>query len=152
MKEKKNIILITLSVLLIAIDQLSKILVSIFINNPLGNDIIGFEVATNRGIAFGLNDSSNLANIVLTIAILGLIISFIKKQNEKIDNKTMVALSLMISGGISNLIDRFIRGGVLDFIKIYKFPIFNLADIFVVIGWILLIVFIMMYSSKKVGD
>lgn len=152
MKEKKNIILITLSVLLIAIDQLSKILVSIFINNPLGNDFFGLEVATNRGIAFGLNNSSNLANIVLTIAILGLIISFIKKQNEKIDNKTMVALSLMISGGISNLIDRFIRGGVLDFIKIYKFPIFNLADIFVVIGWILLIVFIMMYSSKKVGD
>ena len=118
----------------------------------MGNNFFGLEVATNRGIAFGLNDSSNLANIVLTIAILGLIISFIKKQNEKIDNKTMVALSLMISGGISNLIDRFIRGGVLDFIKIYKFPIFNLADIFVVIGWILLIVFIMMYSSKKVGD
>jgi signal peptidase II len=73
-------------------------------------------------------------------------------QNKRIDNKTMVVLSLMISGGISNVIDRFIRGGVIDFIKIMHFPIFNIADIFIVVGWVLLVVFILLYSSKKIGD
>lgn len=152
MKETKNKILIILSVVLILIDQLSKVLVSIYLKSPIGNDFLKLEATTNTGIAFGLNDSSNIANIVIIFVVLDLIISFIKRQNDKIDNKTMVALSLMVSGGISNLIDRFIRGGVLDFIKIYKFPIFNIADISVVIGWILLIVFIMMYSGKKVGE
>ena len=152
MKETKNKILIILSVVLIIIDQLSKVLVSIYLKSPIGNDFLKLEATTNTGIAFGLNDSSNIANIVVIFVVLGLIISFIKRQNDKIDNKTMVALSLMVSGGISNLIDRFIRGGVLDFIKIYKFPIFNIADISVVIGWILLIVFILIYSNKKVGE
>ena len=152
MKEAKNKILVFLSLGLIVLDQLSKVLVIAFIKEPLGNDIFKLDVVSNTGIAFGLNNSSNVSNIFLSLIVIALIISFIKRQSERIDNKTMVALSLMISGGISNIIDRIIRGGVIDFIKVLKFPIFNLADIFVVVGWILLIVFILMYSTKKVGE
>ena len=152
MKEAKNKILVFLSLGLIVLDQLSKVLVIAFIKEPLGNDIFKLDVVSNTGIAFGLNNSSNVSNIFLSLIVIALIISFIKRQSERIDNKTMVALSLMISGGISNIIDRIICGGVIDFIKVLKFPIFNLADIFVVVGWILLIVFILMYSTKKVGE
>ncbi len=152
MKEAKNKILVFLSLGLIILDQLSKILISALVKSPIGNNIFKIEVVSNTGIAFGLNNSSNVSNILLSLIVIALIISFIKRQSERIDNKTMVALSLMISGGIGNLIDRIIRGGVIDFIKVYKFPIFNLADIFVVVGWILLIVFILMYSTKKVGE
>ena len=152
MKETKNKILGILSILLIIIDQLSKLLIMAYVKAPIGNDYFKIEVVSNTGIAFGFNNSSNITNILLSLIVIALIIRFIKMQNERIDNKTMVALSLMISGGISNVIDRLIRGGVIDFIKIMHFPIFNIADIFIVVGWVLLVVFILLYSSKKIGD
>ncbi len=152
MKETKNKILGILSILLIIIDQLSKLLIIAYVKAPIGNDYFKIEVVSNTGIAFGFNNSSNITNILLSLIVIALIIRFIKMQNERIDNKTMVALSLMISGGISNVIDRLIRGGVIDFIKIMHFPIFNIADIFIVVGWVLLVVFILLYSSKKIGD
>ena len=152
MKETKNKILVILSIILIIIDQLSKLLIMAYVKAPIGNDYFKIEVVSNTGIAFGFNNSSNITNILLSLIVIALIIRFIKMQNERIDNKTMVALSLMISGGISNVIDRLIRGGVIDFIKIMHFPIFNIADIFIVVGWVLLVVFILLYSSKKIGD
>jgi signal peptidase II len=152
MKETKNKILVILSIILIIIDQLSKLLIMAYVKVPIGNDYFKIEVVSNTGIAFGFNNSSNITNILLSLIVIALIIRFIKVQNERIDNKTMVVLSLMISGGISNVIDRFIRGGVIDFIKIMHFPIFNIADIFIVVGWVLLVVFILLYSSKKIGD
>ena len=152
MKETKNKILVILSIILIIIDQLSKLLIMAYVKAPIGNDYFKIEVVSNTGIAFGFNNASNITNILLSLIVIVLIIRFIKVQNERIDNKTMVVLSLMISGGISNVIDRLIRGGVIDFIKIMHFPIFNIADIFIVVGWVLLVVFILLYSSKKIGD
>ena len=80
--------------------------------------------------------------------VLIMIISFIYKQMERIDTKTAIALSMALGGGISNLIDRFTRDYILDFIKIYKFPVFNLADSFIILGWLLLIIFLIDFTKK----
>ena len=45
-----------------------------------------------------------------------------------------IFLTLIIVGGISNLIDRFVYGGVIDFISLWRLPIFNLADVMIVVG------------------
>lgn len=140
--------LLIIVITLIVIDQVSKILVSNFLKEPVGNEFVGLEIVTNTGMAFGFNEG-NIKNILLTIFVLIIIIRFVKNQIERIDTKTMVAISLVLAGGIGNLIDRFFRGGVLDFIKLYKLPIFNLSDVFVVLGWILLVIFIIDFTRKN---
>ena len=141
-------VLLIIVITLIVIDQVSKILVSNFLKEPVGNEFVGLEIVTNTGMAFGFNEG-NIKNILLTIFVLIIIIRFVKNQIERIDTKTMVAISLVLAGGIGNLIDRFFRGGVLDFIKLYKIPIFNLSDVFVVLGWILLVIFIIDFTRKN---
>ena len=84
----------------------------------------------------------------MTICILAVIFSIIKNQLERIDTKTAIALSLAISGGMSNLIDRIFRGGVFDFIRVFTIT-FNLADVLIVLGWILLVIFLIDYSRKN---
>ena len=149
MKNKVIRLLVIVVTILIVVDQTTKLLVSNkLVNGSIGNEKFGLEITSNTGMAFGFNDGSNCKTIVLTIFILLIIITFIKNQLERIDTKTALALSFAISGGISNLIDRIFRGGVFDFIKFYNIT-FNLADIFVVLGWILLVVFLIDYSRKN---
>ncbi len=148
MKNKIIRLLVIVATILIIIDQASKILVTnILKGKSIGNENFGISITSNTGMAFGFNDG-NGKNIFLSICILAVIISFIKNQLERIDTKTAVALSLAISGGISNLIDRLFRGGVFDFIRVFNIT-FNLADILIVLGWILLVIFLIDYSRKN---
>lgn len=148
MKNKKIKVLIIISITIVIIDQITKFLIIKFVKDSLKivPKILEIEIIKNTGVAFGFN-SGNTKNIFITIFFLCLIIYFIKNQFKLINVKTMCALSLMLSGGISNLIDRIARGGVLDFIKISIFPIFNIADISIVIGWILLIINILKFTE-----
>ena len=62
-------------------------------------------------------------------------------QKENLDNVTNILLTIILSGGIGNVIDRIFKGHVVDFIditSIINFPKFNLADVYIVCGWIVL--------------
>lgn len=147
MKNKTIRLIIVIAIIIIVMDQLSKFLLTNYLKESIGNSIFKLEIVENTGMAFGFNEG-NTKNIFLMIVVLAMMISFIKKQIERIDKKTAISLAMAIGGGISNLIDRIFRGYVLDFIKIYKFPVFNIADTFVIIGWILLIIFLIDFSKK----
>ena len=148
MKNKTKKMLIIITICLIIIDQFIKIIAIKSLTDPIGKDFLGLEIVHNTGMAFGFNDG-NIKNIFLTIFVLLIVLNFVKNQIERIDNKTTIALSLVIAGGISNLIDRIFRGFVIDFIKIYKIPNFNFADICIVLGWGFLIVFLIDYTKKN---
>lgn len=140
MKNKILKIAIIVSLIVIIVDQGTKLLVTNFAPE-------GWKIVENTGMAFGFNDG-NFKNIILTIFILLVIISFLRNQKNELDTKTTIAVSLALGGGISNLIDRIFRGGVLDFIKIWKLPNFNIADLCVCLAWGLLIIFLVLYTNK----
>lgn len=133
---------------IIIIDQLIKILVLSKVEGRVGTFLIAIYPNINTGMALGLN-AGNTKNIIITIVILALIGNFVIKQRNSIDNKTMYSLCLIAGGGLSNLLDRFLHGGVVDYIDAIGFPIFNLADILIIIGWVLLVIYIFRYSINE---
>ena len=69
------------------------------------------------------------------------------------DKTTKIMLSLVLAGGISTLIDRLARGFIVDYIDInpmFQFPIFNIADIYIVFGWIILVIHTIKYTRKQI--
>lgn len=132
-------------ILLILIDQIVK---AVVISNG-----IKYNYIENFGGVFGIGGNNTIFFILITIVVLGIIIKFIISQRDRVDRKTLFSFTLILSGGFSNLIDRIARGCVVDYIdisKYFKFPIFNIADIFIVIGWIMLLICILIYWYKEV--
>lgn len=107
--------------------------------------LIPLTLAFNRGAAFGISvgDDSRWLFVPITIAALGLL-AYILRQTEARDYIRILAISLVVSGAVGNLYDRVRWSrGVVDFIGpidlgIYDFPIFNVADIAISCGAVLL--------------
>ncbi len=147
--------------ILVIIDQGTKFA---FVNKNIDviSNVLKFNTVQNRGGAFGVGQKSTFSFIVANIIVLGIILKFISMQAKQLDKKTIFALSLVLGGGVSNLIDRLFKGYVVDFIDInglFNFPNFNLADVYVVIGFVLLALFFAMFANnvrmeknKKVKD
>ena len=90
--------------------------------------------------------------IVANIIIISILIGFLIKNYKGIGKSVKIFFIMIICGGASNLIDRVFRGYVVDYIdinQIFSYPIFNIADISVVLGVILLIVYILTNNNKK---
>lgn len=148
--DTKKILKIVLSIciFIILIDQLSKFLIAKYVPERIGSEYLAIEVTHNTGMAFGFS-SGNIKNIFLSLIVVFIIISFIRNQKEQLEPNVLIAISFALGGGISNIIDRIFRGGVFDFIKILFIPNFNIADICICVGWVLLIVFLIIYTKKE---
>lgn len=127
---KKRIFAISTGIVfLILLDQSSKYMAQKYL-----------EYSQNTGIAFGISLPQPILIIFSLILIAVIPYIFFKelKHDEKI---SQLALMLIISGAIGNLIDRFTHGFVVDFISVWKWPDFNLADTYISIGILLMIIF-----------
>ena len=129
----------------IGIDQLTKWLAATFLKQvgtfPIIENALHLTYHTNKGMAFGMLDTHRWVFMsVSTVTILALV--FLLYSGYVRANKFYtVSLSLIISGGIGNMIDRVFLGYVIDFIdfRLIDFAIFNGADSFVCVGAGLLI-------------
>ena len=129
-------------VLLVALDQIVKYLVKT--NIPLGGQmdfiphILGLTHIHNTGAAFSMLSGARWFFVVLTIVfvVFALWVLYAKKITHPMGRWTLV---LIIAGALGNLIDRIIYGYVVDMFEVLfmQFAIFNVADIFVVVGGIL---------------
>ncbi len=135
-----------LSLFLIFFDQFSKILVL----NTLeyGKSVVivpsffSFTRVQNTGGAFSILSENRIFLIFVSFLVLFLFLFYLRKKTPE-NLFSAISLGLVLGGLVGNLIDRIFRGGVIDFLDFtifgYSFPIFNLADIFIVIGVFLLL-------------
>ena len=77
--------------------------------------------------------------IFLNLILIGLIIYGGKKELNLKLNSSKVFVALILGGALGNLVDRIFHGFVIDFISIWIYPVFNLADIFITLGVLLII-------------
>ncbi|GAA0121349.1 signal peptidase II [Clostridium faecium] len=132
----------------IILDRLSKIWAIKVLKNNEGIEIIrnffSFEYLENRGAAFGIFQNKLWFLIASTFLVVGIILFYLIKYKPKA-TLTKISFAMIISGAIGNFYDRIIYKYVVDFILIhykdvYHFPTFNVADIFVTLGTIGLII------------
>ncbi len=153
-RSKLTIIFISLVILM---DQIIKI-IAISVTNggtvEVIKGVLNFTYIKNTGGAFGIGSDASMF-LLINIIVIFLLIRFLVVNKEKIEIKAATSLSLILAGGISNLIDRVFRGGVVDFIDIsplINFPKFNFADICIVGGWILFAFFAAILTSEQIKD
>ena len=128
----------------IILDQITKILAEVFLKSngtfPIIKNALHLTYVENRGAAFGmLADSRWLFMVVSVVAIL--VFGAYLYLGHAESTLSAVALAMMTSGGIGNMIDRIFRGYVIDFIdfRLINFAVFNGADSLVCVGAGLLI-------------
>ena len=146
-----------LAVAVVIVDQVSKYFVSVNLPEvgdtfPVIKDVLHLTRVNNEGAAFGILSSHRWVFMVLSVvAIIGLTVwaaVFISKR----DNKWMMtAAAFVVGGGIGNMIDRIRIGYVIDFIdcRFINFYVFNVADSFVTIGCILLIISLIIEEIRE---
>ena len=140
----------------IALDQLTKWLAVTYLKPvyifPLFDGVLQLRFETNTGAAFGMFGEPNqrwIFMLISTIAIVAMAAYlFLGISEGKLSG---VALALLISGGIGNMIDRVALGYVVDFIDfcLIDFAVFNGADSFVCIGAGLLMLSLLMEITKE---
>ncbi|RQD66932.1 MAG: signal peptidase II [Tindallia sp. MSAO_Bac2] len=137
----------------IFLDQLSKRIVVRYLKEveqiPVIEGFFHLRYLENRGAAFGLMQNQQVFFITITILILGWIFWFLIK-NPQMNPLLMVSLSLIAGGAIGNFIDRLFFGFVVDFLDFLVWPVFNVADMAIVAGQIILIYFII--KDKPISE
>ena len=104
----------------------------------------------NRGAAWSIFEGNRIFLIIVSLVAFGFLI-WLERSFEK-NSKISIAFGLIYGGLIGNLIDRIINGYVTDYFKViigsYNYPIFNFADVAIVIGFIILIYYIIKSGGK----
>ena len=142
---------------IIVIDYFSKQYALLFDQNYVLNSFITIYKMNNYGIAFSLfNELESVGQLILNIVIFFILV-FIARElftNLASSNLYLIGLSLILGGGSANFIDRYDNSAVTDFIILhYKdiyFPaVFNIADLSISIGAVLIIIY---YMSNKTNE
>ena len=135
-----------LSLILVIIDFVIKIIVdkcmNIYDTIKIIPNFFNIMYVRNTGAAFSIMENSRILFIIIGFIALILIYKYLI-MNKVLNKYLMISYSMLIGGIIGNMIDRIIYGYVIDYLSFnifgYSFPIFNLADAFIVVSIITLL-------------
>lgn len=137
---------------IIFIDQMSKLMAVKYLKSsrpyPIVENFLHFNYVENRGAAFGILEHRRLFFVIITLSIILFLSFYLVKNHNNLSMITSISFSMLIAGAAGNLIDRIRLGYVIDFISfkfkgLYSFPVFNLADTFIVISTFLIVIAIL---------
>lgn len=137
----------------IIIDQLTKWLIEMNLYKSeitLIDNLLDFTYVENYGVAWGVfNQYDTLLKVIIPIFIAIIVIFLIKSNLTDFES---ISGSLIVGGAIGNYIDRLIRGYVIDFIDFKIWPVFNFADICIVVGCMMLIIAFFVNDKLRVSQ
>ena len=155
---RKKMLLIdaVFAAILLALDQFTKYLAIAKLKGHsayvIAEGVLELQYLENRGSAFGMLQNQKVFILFVGVVFLAVILFFLFKMPEdKKYVKMHILLAAIIAGGLGNMIDRVRFDFVVDFISfvLIDYPIFNVADIYIVVATILLfIIFVFVYSEK----
>ncbi len=109
------------------------------------NQFLSFELTFNRGISWGFfHNASNCLFTTISLIIAAVTIMVVALAVQKLKaGECIVGETLIVAGSVSNIIDRLLYGGVVDFIALsygdWMWPLFNIADMAIVLGVVIMI-------------
>lgn len=117
---------------------------------PLWEGVFHITSLRNKGAAFGILQGQRWFFIIVTIIVVLGIIYYLQKEGRK-NPRVSFALSLLLGGALGNFFDRLIRGEVVDSLdfRLIDYPIFNLADVFIVSSVALIILDMWLETRKE---
>lgn len=151
-RRKRNILITIIVLLGIAFDQISKVWVrnnfESYIETSIVGDIFTLIKVENTGAFLGMGSELPETLRVLLLIVVPVIvlvgITVYTYLEKSLDETSIIGFSLIIGGGIGNIFDRIVYGSVTDFLylnfEFFKTGIFNIADLSVTIGMILILI------------
>ncbi len=134
----------------IVLDQLSKYVVVVYLKPQRSiaiiKDVLHLTYSENTGAAFSMLRDKQQFLVIITVLAMLLMTGYLFKWSQTTGYLLQkICLALIIGGGIGNLIDRIRLGYVVDFIdfRLINFAIFNIADSFIVVGSIGLLLLVL---------
>ena len=138
--------MIILTIIFFMIDLLSKLIIcnvlNVYESIPVINNFFNITYVNNTGVAWSMFAGNRILLSIISLFIIICIIMYIRKKGLNMIER--ISYSMILGGAIGNLVDRIFLGYVIDFLDFnifgYDYPIFNLADTFIVVGVILLLI------------
>ena len=144
---------------LVSLDQLTKYLAALHLENAepfvIIRNVFELNFARNKGAAFGIFQDGRWFLVIFTsLVFVFLIYFYIKVPKTRFERLFRVSMILVMSGALGNFIDRLLRGNVVDFFyfRLINFPLFNVADIFITTGCALLILAMMFTPNEQEAE
>ena len=144
-----------LAVLLTAIDQITKYIAVEKLNGGSSVEfikgVINFTYVENRGVAFGMFQGMHYLFVPLGLIAAALCVWYMHISLKKKQRFKVIAVAMIVSGAIGNIIDKIFRGFVVDFIDavFIDFPVFNFADICITVGAVVAAICIMLEKDTE---
>lgn len=141
-----------LAAVIISLDRWTKYIVIQNVPYYRMSQFACIDLVYNRGISFGMLHSDNMIMFLAINLLIGLVLSMLALHayHRLCDKKLIVGEICIFAGAISNVVDRYVHGGVVDFIALsyadWHFAVFNVADIFIFCGVTLM--FILEYKES----